>query len=109
MYPFNRVFSGDAYKEPKIIKAYQDVFPDLHWRLQDIVNSQILAGLSLCEIAELPALDASFWFTYAELQEKEPEDLAEIQNWKKNPLAALPAWLALVSKKDGEAITHSRK
>ena len=109
VHPFNRVFSGEAYKEPKIIKAYQDVFPDLHWRLQDIANSQIQAGLSLCEMAELPALDASFWYSYAELQEKTQENLADINDWTKNPLAGLPAWLAMVSKKDGKTITHSRK
>ena len=99
MHPFNRPFSGEAFKEPRIVKSYQDVFPELHWRLQDIVNSQIRAGLTVCEMAELPALDASFWFAYAELQNKSRTELEEINDWKKNPLAALPAWLALVSKK----------
>ena len=99
MHPFNRPFSGEAWKAPRIIKSYHDVFPDLHWRNQDIINSQIRAGLSICELAELPAADASFWFTYAELQEKEPEQLEGINDWKKNPMAALPAWMALVSKK----------
>lgn len=99
MHPFSRPFSGEAFKEPKIVKSYQDVFPDLHWRIQDIVNSQVKAGLSVCEMAELPALDASFWFSYAELQEKNQAELEGINDWQKNPLAALPAWLALVSKK----------
>ena len=101
MHPFNRPFSGEAWKDPHIVKSYHDVFPDLHWRLQDIMNSQISAGLSICELAELPAADASFWFTYAELQEKSPEELEGINDWKKNPMAALPAWLALVSRKAG--------
>ena len=99
MHPFNRPFSGEAWKPPLIIKSYHDVFPDLHWRLQDIVNSQIRAGLSICELAELPAADASFWFTYAELQKKSPEELEGINDWKKNPMAALPAWVALISEK----------
>ena len=101
MHPFNRPFSGDAFKEPRIIKSYQDVFPELHWRLQDIVNSHIRSGLTVCETAELPALDASFWFPYAELQKKSRAELEGINDWKKNPLAALPAWLALVSRKAG--------
>ena len=63
MHPFNRPFSGEAWKAPRIVKSYHDVFPDLHWRLQDIVNSQITAGLNICELAELPATDASFWYT----------------------------------------------
>ncbi len=99
MHPFNRPFSGDAFKEPRIVKSYQDVFPELHWRLQDIINSQIRSGLTTCEMAELPALNASFWFTYAELQKKSQAELEGINDWAKNPLAALPAWLTLVSKK----------
>lgn len=99
MHPFNRPFSGEAWKAPLIVRSYHDVFPDLHWRLQDIINSQVRAGLCLCELAELPATDASFWFSYAELQEKNPDELEEINDWKRNPLAALPAWLATVSKK----------
>ncbi len=99
MHPFNRPFSGDAFKEPKIVKSYQDVFPDLHWRVQDIVNSQIQSGLTVCEMAELPAIDASFWFSYDELQKKSRTELEGINDWQKNPLAALPAWLAVVSGK----------
>lgn len=99
MHPFNRPFSGEAWKEPHVVKSYQDVFPDLHWRIQDIINSQIKAGLGICELAELPAIDASVWFTYDELQTKTPEELEGINDWKKNPLAALPAWLTLISKK----------
>ena len=99
MHPFNRPFSGEAFKAPRVVKSYQDVFPELHWRLQDIVNSQIRSGLTVCEMAELPALDASFWFAYDELREKSRTDLEGIDDWKKNPMAALPAWLAVVSKK----------
>ena len=101
MHPFNRPFSGDAFSEPRIVKSYQDVFPDLHWRIQDIVNSQIRSGLAVCEMAELPALDASFWYAYDELRQKSRSELEGINDWKKNPLAALPAWLAIVSKKAG--------
>ena len=101
LHPFNRPFSGEAYKEPRIVKSYQDVFPDLHWRIQDIVNSQVRSGLTICEMAELPALDASFWFSWAELKEKDEKDTDGINDWKKNPLAALPAWLVLVSRKNG--------
>ena len=99
IHPFNRPFSGEAWKEPRIVKSYHDVFPDMHWRIQDIINSQIKAGLSICKLAELPAADASFWYSYAELCEKTPEELDGINDWKKNPLAALPAWLTLISKK----------
>ena len=101
MHPFNRPFSGEAFKAPGIVKSYQDVFPELHWRIQDIVNSQIRSGLTVCEMAELPAHDVSFWFAYDELRKKSSAELEGINDWKKNPLAALPAWLAVVSKKTG--------
>lgn len=101
MHPFNRPFTGEAWKEPTIVKSYHDVFPDLHWRLQDIINSQINAGLCICEVAELSAVDASFWYSYAELSEKKQEELEGINDWKKNPMAALPAWVTVVSKKNG--------
>ena len=99
MHPFNRPFSGEAGKEPKIVKPYHDVLPDMHWRVQDIVNAQIGAGLTLCEMAELQAVDASFWFTYAELQKKTSEELEGLNDWRRNPMAALPAWITIVSKK----------
>ncbi|MBO4406707.1 MAG: class I SAM-dependent methyltransferase [Clostridia bacterium] len=99
VHPFTRPFSGEAWKPPRIVKSYHDVFPELHWRLGDIVNAEIKAGLDIRELAELPAEDASFWFPYAELREKSPEELAGIDDWKKNPMAALPAWIALVSEK----------
>ena len=100
MHPFNRPFSGEAWKAPQIVKSYHDVFPELHWRLQDMINSQTKAGLRVCEMAELPAEDASFWYTYAELTKKTPEEMDGINDWKRNPLAALPAWVTLISKKD---------
>lgn len=100
LHPFNRPFSGEAFKEPKVVKSYHDVLPDLHWRIQDIINSQTGAGLRICELAELPAEDASFWYTYAELREKDPAETEGINDWTRNPLAALPAWLAVVSGKE---------
>ena len=100
MHPFNRPFSGEPWKVPCIVKSYQDVFPDLHWRVQDLVNSQIRAGLRICELAELSAQDASFWYTFAELQGKNKDELEGLNDWTKNPMAALPAWIAMVSKKD---------
>ncbi len=99
VHPFNRPFSGEAWSEPKIIKSYHDVMPDIHWRVQDIVNANIMAGLSINELAELPAVDASFWFRHDELIRKSQDELVGINDWTKNPMSALPAWMVLVSKK----------
>ena len=65
----------------------------------DIVNANIIAGLSINELAELPAVDASFWFKYDELIKKSQDELVNINDWTKNPMSALPAWMVLVSKK----------
>ena len=99
IHPFNRPFTGEAWKEPVIRKPYDEVFPDLHWRMQDIVNANVSSGLHIAEMAELPAVNASFWFSYDELKTKTEEETKNINNWKYNPMAALPAWLALVSQK----------
>lgn len=99
IHPFNRPFTGEAWKPPVIKKSYYDVFPDLHWRVQDIINSNISAGLNICEMAELPATDASFWYTYDELKSKSKDDVENINDWNLNPMAALPAWIAVVARK----------
>ena len=99
MHPFNRPFTGEAWKEPVIRKSYDEVFPDLHWRVQDIINANASSGLRIAEMAELPAVDASFWFRYDELKTKTEEETKGLNDWKRNPMAALPAWLALISRK----------
>ena len=99
LHPFNRPFTCEAWKEPKVRKSYNDVFPDLHWRVQDIINSNILAGLRIIEMAELQALDASFWYSFDELKSKTKEEVEGINDWKRNPMAALPAWLGIVAMK----------
>ena len=100
IHPFNRPFSGEPWKTPSVVKSYHSVMPDMHWRVGDILNAQINAGLSICELSELPAVDASFWYSFDELQGKSEEELDGINDPEKNPMAALPAWLALVSFKN---------
>lgn len=99
IHPFNRPFTGDPWKEPKIVKSYEDTMPHCHWRAQDLINAMIWARLSIEEMEELQAVNASFWFSYEELIKQEKEKLAEINNWKHNPMAALPAWISIVAKK----------
>lgn len=99
MHPFQRPFTGEAWKEVKILKSYHDTLPSCHWRVQDLINAKIKSGLTIKEMAELPAVENSFWFTYEELIKQDEESLKEINNWEKNPMAALPAWVTIVSKK----------
>lgn len=99
IHPFIRPFSCEPWKAPSVVKSYHSVLPDMHWRVGDILNAQIGAGLTFCETAELPAVDASFWYSFSELQGKSAEELEGINDWTKNPMAALPSWLTLVSRK----------
>ena len=99
IHPFTRPFSCEAWKAPQITKAYEDVLPSCHWRIQDLVNATAAAGLSVEEMAELQAVDASFWYTYDELVQQKPGDLANVNDWRFNPMAALPVWLSIVARK----------
>ena len=73
--------------------------PYCHWRIQDLVNAMTGAHLSIKEMQELQAVDASFWFSYDELKKQNKNQLENINNWKKNPMAALPAWISVLSQK----------
>jgi len=99
IHPFTRPFTGEPWKHPQIIKSYSDVSPYCHWRVQDLINSTVVAGLNIKEVAELQAVNASFWYTYDELIKQTPVDLINVNNWENNPMAALPAWLTIVSQK----------
>ena len=99
IHPFNRPFTGEPWKQPEIIKAYSDVYPSCHWRVQDLINAKVLARLKIKEMAELQAVNASFWYTYEELVNQTSSDLANVNDWRNNPMAALPAWLTIVSQK----------
>ena len=90
VHPFNRPFTGEPWKEPRIVKAYSDTLPSCHWRVQDLVNANLSAGLSLKEMAELAAVSASFWYSYDELVRQDGEKLKNINDWQSNPMAALP-------------------
>ena len=46
--------------------------------MQDIINSNVSAGLNIIEMAEMSALDASFWYTYDELKSLKSEEHATI-------------------------------
>lgn len=99
VHPFNRPFTGEPWKEPRIVKAYSDTLPSCHWRVQDLVNANLSAGLALKEMAELAAVSASFWYSYDELIRQDSEKLKNINDWQSNPMAALPAWISIVSQK----------
>lgn len=98
IHPFNRPFVGDI-GEPKVKKSYNDVAPHFHWRVQDLINAMAKSKLTIKEMAEMQAVDGSFWYTYDELITKSEDQLSEANNWKVNPMAALPAWISIAAQK----------
>lgn len=99
IHPFNRPFVGEPWTEPKIKKSYFDAKTYRHWRVQDLINSMVNSGLAIKEMAELQAIDASFWFSYDDLKGQDKDKIKTINDWMSNPMAALPAWIAIVSQK----------
>ena len=100
IHPFNRPFTGDI-GEPKIRKSYHDVAPYFHWRVQDLINAMAKSELDIKEMAEMQSTNGSFWYTYKDLITKSAEQLAEANNWRSNPMAALPAWISITAQKRG--------
>ena len=99
VHPFNRPFVCEPWKEPEIIKPYTETLPHCHWRVQDLINSMTGAGLSVREMEELQAENASFWFSYEERIKQTSENFDKVNNWEYNPMAALPAWISIVAQK----------
>lgn len=99
VHPYTRPFSCQAWESPQIIKPYAETLPHCHWRMQDLCNAMTSAQLRIVQMAELPSIDAFFWFTYDQLRDQHEEDLANINDWHHNPMAALPIWLSIASQK----------
>lgn len=99
VHPFQRPFAGEPWEAPKIRKSYFDAEQYRHWRVQDLVNATVSSGFLLRKLLELKAVDASFWFSYQELIRQTPESVVQINDWEKNPMAALPAWISIVAQK----------
>jgi len=99
IHPMGRPFSCEAWKQPQVVKDYDDTLPSCHWRVSDVINAHAKAGLTITEMAELKAADSSYWFKYDELVTKTEAELRDINDWKKNPMAALPAWMCVAAVK----------
>lgn len=97
IHPFQRPFVGEPWIDPKIKKSYFDATAYRHWRVADLCNAMIAAGLSVTELLELKAVNASFWFSYADLQKQ--TGVEKINDWNYNPMAALPAWISIATQK----------
>lgn len=100
VHPFTRPFGSDT-KDIHFIKKYDDLGPfnepdQYHWRIQDFINSLLKVDFCLEQIQELTAEYGTYWFDIGEVL---PNDAGDWYDWRKNPLAALPQWILLCSRK----------
>ena len=65
----------------------------------DLLNSLTDAGFTLRRLCECPAQDSRYWDGVPYLAGSRPDLL----DWRINPLAGLPVWLAVAAQKTGTA------
>ena len=85
----------------KKLYDHTDLKLEKHWRVQDLLNAIIKSDLSIKHIEEMYPEFGTYWFESTGGRDGLSEDeLKKLYDWKTNPLAALPAWLSVVSRKD---------
>ncbi|MDR1693459.1 MAG: class I SAM-dependent methyltransferase [Oscillospiraceae bacterium] len=106
IHPFQRPFDDAA----RVVKPYADTGPfeseytvNFHWRLSDLVNAQLDAGLTVLRLTEMAAevdYDNPFWIGLEDRMKgvtAAREDVDRMHDWHVNPMAALPNWLGIAS------------
>jgi len=76
-------------------EGYGQTNYQFHWRLCDLINPLLEAGLVLRCLAESPARNARFWegISYT------PGLDQSLLDWRNNPRAGLPVWLTVAAQK----------
>jgi len=91
-HPFIRPFD-DSTNELKVRKPYSDT-SNFDWRVQEFVNSLIESGFTITRYDELhsekDSLGANWW---------NDDEWDSKSDWRINPYAALPQWLAMCCEK----------
>jgi len=105
IHPFTRPFTDiDPAERTKLIieKPYDqtDLGIEKHWRIQDLINAIIMSGLMIEHIEEMYPEFCTYWFESSGGRNGLSDDeLKKLYDWKTNPMAALPAWLSVCSRK----------
>ena len=107
IHPFGRPFSYDDVANSKNIiiqKPYDQTGPhgdNYHWRVSDMVNAMIAAGLRVTQLEEMFAEYGTYWFeSRGGRGHLSKEELDALYDWQTNPLAALPQWISINARKD---------
>ena len=103
VHPFQRPWR-DQIKPIEVQKPYWETGPfedeedgtfEFNWTLADILNPLADSGLLLRQIIESPAEGSRFWQDHLYL----PGIDESLLDYKENPRAALPVWLAVASQR----------
>lgn len=108
LHPFQRPF-GEGLRA---VKPYDSTGPfedettvNFAWRIQDIVNAMLDAGVRLLHMEEImpkPDYERPFFVKNEELingRRPSREEVDEMYNWRKNPAAVLPEMIALAGRR----------
>lgn len=108
IHPFIRPFDDQL----QVIKPYDMTGPfesdtevTFGWRIMDIMNAMLDSGLSVKHMEEMFAekdYDWPFWIPLSELEKgatATPEEVDRMNDWRENPMAALPNWMSIVATK----------
>lgn len=105
-HPFIRPFDGDAADQGQFIikKLYESTgpfgeVPTMAWRIMDITNAMISAGLTIQRMEEFHSQLGSFDCWWYKTENEAEADKYMKFDWTQNPWAALPQWIGIVAKK----------
>lgn len=104
IHPFMFPFDSQDTAKLNLKKDYTATGPfgklsTYNWRLQDILNSMVSAGLNLVHMEEMNAEYGTFWIDWDKAQNMPEKDLAKLYNSKTNPLYALPQAISIYVRK----------
>ncbi len=108
IHPFLRPFDEAL----KVVKPYDMTGPfeseteiTFAWRVMDLMNAILDAGLSIKHMEEMFAekdYNWPFWISYADIAKgvtATKEEVDHMHDWRNNPMAALPNWISVAAKK----------
>lgn len=110
IHPLQRPFNDDL----SIKKPYDATGPfdsseevNYHWRIMDIMNAILDAGLSVNHVEEMFAerdYEWPFWISCVDILHgvtATRDEVDRMHDWHNNAMAALPNWLCVAAKKNG--------
>ncbi len=107
--------SDSVLERLKVVKPYDSTGPfedettvSFAWRVQDIVNPILDAGIRLMRMEEImpkPDYEHPFFVKNEEIvngRRLSREEVDAMYDWRQNPAAALPEMIALAGRRDGQ-------